>query len=127
MVKELWHKFTTGLPVTPEEWVWLSFGMVGNFVFGSRFFVQWLYSEKYKESRIPEAFWWLSVLGTFILLVYFLHKREVVGILGSGPNLVPYLRNLVLIYRKKRRDREGFEVIMPKTPADGPGDAPPSA
>jgi lipid-A-disaccharide synthase-like uncharacterized protein len=118
-VTNIWHSLR---PVSTEGWVWFCFGMCGNVVFGSRFFVQWLYSEKYKESRIPEIFWWLSVLGTFILMVYFIHRRELVGMLGNGPNLIPYARNLMLIYAKKRRDAAAaLELGSAPAPEQDPG------
>ena len=50
--------------------MWLAIGFLGQFIFGSRFIVQWLYSEYKKESIIPLSFWYLSILGSFILLVY---------------------------------------------------------
>jgi len=109
--------------ISPGEWAWFWFGILGNIVFGSRFFVQWIYSERHKESRVPEAFWWISVVGTTILLLYFLHKRELVGVLGNGPNLIPYARNLILIYRKKRREAAALVdgaapvAAAPMTPA----------
>ena len=100
-----------------SEWWWFVFGMCGNVIFGSRFFIQWIHSERYGESRIPTIFWWFSVFGTMVLFTYFLHRREWVAICGNGPQLIPYTRNLMLVYRKKRKDREaearGFTVIVP--------------
>jgi lipid-A-disaccharide synthase-like uncharacterized protein len=113
-------------PLTFGEWAWFIFGMTGNVVFGSRFFIQWLHSERHKESRVPEIFWWLSVVGTLILFVYFLHKHEWVGLAGNCPNIIPYTRNLVLIYRKKRHDAKAEGHVVPDAPvlehADGSED-----
>ena len=85
------------------------------------FFIQWIHSERHGESRIPTIFWWFSIFGTLVLFTYFLHRREWVAIFGNGPQLIPYTRNLMLVYRKKRKDREalarGFEVVNP-VPAD---------
>ena len=103
------------LPGTPGEWVWLIFGLCGNIAFFTRFLVQWIHSERHKESRIPPIFWWQSLVGTFILLAYFIHKREIVGVLGYIVNVVPYTRNLMLIYRKRRQQAEqkqGFPVVQ---------------
>ncbi|HTW95110.1 MAG TPA: lipid-A-disaccharide synthase N-terminal domain-containing protein [Tepidisphaeraceae bacterium] len=102
-----------GTSATPTEWAWFWFGILGNIIFGSRFFVQWIHSERHKESRVPEAFWWISVVGSLILLMYFTHKRELVGVLGSGPNLIPYTRNLILIYRKKRKGEPDAAAAAP--------------
>lgn len=87
-----------GFPVGP----WEIFGILGNLCFGSRFFVQWVASERAKKSVMPVSFWYLSILGSLILLAYFIHLRSVVGVLAYLPNLVPYSRNLVLILRERR-------------------------
>lgn len=94
------------LPDSVLEWIWLVIGLSGSGIFGFRFFLQWMHSEKHKESRIPVSFWWLSVAGTLMAASYFIHKQQWVALLGNGPQLVPYTRNLVLIYRKKRADAE---------------------
>src|SRR5947199_661096 len=100
-----------------SEWWWFFFGMSGNVIFGSRFFIQWIHSERHGESRIPTIFWWFSVLGTMVLFTYFLHRREWVALWGNGPQLIPYTRNLILVYRKKRRDAEAAQqaasVVQP--------------
>ena len=92
------------VPDEPWKWFWLGFGLMGNAIFGSRFLLQWLHSEKHGESRMPTYFWWQSIVGTIVLLIYFLHRGEIVGILGYVFNLVPYTRNLVLVHRKRRRE-----------------------
>ena len=93
------------LPDEPGKWFWLAFGLCGNACFFTRFLIQWLYSEKHGESRVPIVFWWQSIAGTIILLIYFLHRHDPVGILGYILNIVPYTRNLILVYRKRRADQ----------------------
>lgn len=80
---------------------WELFGFLGNLCFGARFFVQWIASERAKKSVMPISFWYLSIAGSLILLVYFIHVRKIVGILAFLPNLVPYSRNLVLTLRQR--------------------------
>jgi len=80
---------------------WDLVGYLGNIVFGSRFLLQWYVSEKQKKSVIPTAFWWLSLIGTTILAIYFLGLGNGPGILGSVPNGLIYLRNLQLVRRQK--------------------------
>ena len=46
----------------------------------------------------------MSIVGTLMSAAYFLHKHQWVALLGNGPQLIPYTRNLILIYRKKRED-----------------------
>ena len=97
------------------EWTWLIVGLSGQAVFGFRFFLQWLHSERHGESKIPISFWWLSVVGVLLSASYFIYKHQFVALLGNGPQLIPYARNLMLIYGKRRRDLEaaqpGFDVI----------------
>ena len=78
---------------------WLAFGLAGQAAFFSRFLVQWVASERAGESYVPVAFWYLSLLGSVVLLVYAIHRREPVFALGYLPNFVVYTRNLVLLRR----------------------------
>ena len=80
---------------------WLAFGLLGNAAFASRFLVQWWASERAGESVVPKAFWYLSILGSLILLTYALHMKNLVFTLAYLPNCVVYVRNLVLIRRKE--------------------------
>jgi lipid-A-disaccharide synthase-like uncharacterized protein len=82
---------------------WIAFGLVGNALFFSRFLIQWLASERAGKSVVPTAFWYLSLAGSAVLLIYALHKRDPVFILAYLPNAFVYLRNLHLI----RREKEG--------------------
>lgn len=79
--------------------VWLTIGFVGQALFFGRFFVQWLASEKLKQSVIPRAFWYFSLGGGLVLLAYAVHRRDPVFILGQATGLLIYFRNLWLIYR----------------------------
>jgi lipid-A-disaccharide synthase-like uncharacterized protein len=80
--------------------LWLAFGLIGQAAFFSRFLVQWLASERAGESYVPLSFWYLSLLGSLVLLVYAIHRQEPVFALGYLPNSFVYLRNLVLVRRK---------------------------
>jgi lipid-A-disaccharide synthase-like uncharacterized protein len=79
---------------------WLVIGFVGQIMFGMRFFVQWIASEKAKKSVIPIAFWYLSICGSAILLVYAVHRKDPVFILGQSTGFFIYLRNLYLIKKE---------------------------
>ena len=85
------------------ERVWLAFGLLGQGIFGARFIVQWISSERKRESHIPLVFWYLSIIGGIITTGYAIHKRDIVFIIGQGAGLVVYIRNLMLIYRAERR------------------------
>jgi lipid-A-disaccharide synthase-like uncharacterized protein len=78
---------------------WLVFGLLGNAIFFARFLIQWLASERAGRSYVPIAFWHLSIVGSVVLLVYAVHRRDPVFTLAFLPNCVVYVRNLVLIRR----------------------------
>ena len=82
--------------------IWLMIGFAGQVIFGLRFLVQWVCSEIKRESHIPVVFWYLSISGGMILLTYALFRKDPVFILGQSTGLVVYLRNLRLIYQKKK-------------------------
>ncbi len=81
---------------------WIIFGFTAQFVFFLRFVVQWLVSEKRKESVIPLAFWYLSLVGTIMILIYSIRQKDVVFITASVLNSLIYIRNLILINSKKK-------------------------
>ena len=78
------------------------FGFIGQLLFGSRFFIQWIASEKRGESIIPEVFWYLSMAGSIILFTYAIYRRDPVFIMGQCSGVFIYTRNIMLIYKKKR-------------------------
>ena len=81
---------------------WNTVGILGQAVFFSRFYVQWLATEKKKQVVVPVLFWWLSLVGTFLLLLYgiFYDKHRVV-IAGYALAWIPYVRNLMIHKRHK--------------------------
>ena len=81
---------------------WVIFGLFGQFFFFMRFVVQWIVSERKGESVIPDAFWYLSILGSIILLVYAIYRKDPVFILGQSVGSIVYIRNIMLIHNKKR-------------------------
>lgn len=82
--------------------IWICIGFVGQLLFGSRFLIQWIASEKKKESIIPLTFWYLSIGGSAILLLYAIHRKDPVFILGQCTGIFIYLRNLTFISKKSR-------------------------
>lgn len=79
--------------------VWLAAGLAGQALFTARFLVQWIASERAKRSVVPVAFWYFSLAGGLVLLLYALHKRDPVFILGQAGGAVIYARNLYLLHR----------------------------
>ena len=79
------------------EWsVWKVIGWLGNAVFFSRFLVQWYATEKLKRVVVPAAFWWLSLTGSLLLLIYSIERRDSVFIFAYLFTWIPYIRNLVI-------------------------------
>jgi len=81
--------------------IWLVIGLAGQALFSARFLVQWLVSEKRRESVIPVAFWYLSLAGSAVLLTYAIYRKDPVFILGQSMGSFIYLRNLWLIRQKR--------------------------
>ena len=86
----------------PHDRLWLGVGLFGQAVFASRFVVQWLKSEMEGRSVLPVVFWYLSLAGSLLLLVYAIHREDVVFVLGQSCGLLIYARNLYLIRRERR-------------------------
>jgi lipid-A-disaccharide synthase-like uncharacterized protein len=93
---------------------WLAVGFLGQLLFTARFVVQWAVSEKKRESIVPVAFWWLSLLGGGTLLLYAIHRRDPVFVAGQAMGFVVYVRNLMLLDKAKRRmDRRTIRAATP--------------
>ena len=84
----------------------LTLGFVGQTLFFMRFFVQWAHSEKHKRSVIPVSFWYYSLVGSTLLLVYALIRSDLVFVVGQSAGFFIYLRNLYFISREKRTASE---------------------
>lgn len=83
------------------DFLWVTFGTLGQLIFFSRWIIQWLSSEKSKSSVIPVAFWWCSLLGGIITLIYAHHIGSFPFMLAQAIGIVVYSRNLYLINRRK--------------------------
>jgi lipid-A-disaccharide synthase-like uncharacterized protein len=93
--------------LSTEEIVWLGIGFFGQSLFFSRWLLQWVVSEKKAESQIPVSFWYMSLVGSIIVLAYAVHKIDPVFIAGQSVGTVVYIRNLILIHRAKERVKSG--------------------
>jgi lipid-A-disaccharide synthase-like uncharacterized protein len=74
--------------------VWI--GLAGQALFNVRFLYQWYSSEKIGQSVLPNGFWWLSLAGSILVIMYSLHGSDVVLLLSQTLALGPYVRNIVL-------------------------------
>jgi lipid-A-disaccharide synthase-like uncharacterized protein len=82
------------------QWsVWKVVGWLGNLIFFSRVAVQWYVAEKKKQVVVPAAFWWLSLVGSLLLLIYSLKVKNSVFIFAYAFTWIPYIRNLIIHQR----------------------------
>ena len=98
------------------DWtVWKIVGWLGNAVFFSRFIVQWYATEKRKQVVVPQAFWWLSLVGSLTLLCYSIHKKDSVFIAAYAFTWIPYIRSL-MIHRQHKAAHTNCDGCGKKIP-----------
>ena len=73
---------------------WLIVGLVGQAMFFGRFLVQWIASERARRSVVPIGFWYMSIAGGLITLVYAIYQQDPVFILGQTTGTIVYVRNI---------------------------------
>lgn len=81
--------------------IWITIGLIAQILFFFRFLIQWIVSERKGESVIPIQFWYLSIVGSLMLLMYSVWRKDPVFILGQCMGSIIYVRNLLLIYKKQ--------------------------
>lgn len=84
----------------------MALGFAGQALFSARFLVQWAVSEARRESVIPLAFWYFSVGGGLLLLAYSILRHDPVFVVGQAAGLIVYVRNLILIFRRRQQARK---------------------
>ncbi len=90
------------------DW-WVLFGLVAQVIFAMRFVVQWIASERAGRSVMPVAFWFISLGGGLLTLVYGLVRREPIIIIGQVLAVFIYVRNLMLIWKERRGRAAGVD------------------
>jgi lipid-A-disaccharide synthase-like uncharacterized protein len=96
------------LGVATNFWFWKIIGWSGNVIFGIRFVIQWIASERARKSVIPVGFWECSAVGSVLLLCYFaIYRHDSVGVLSSAMPLPIYLRNLYFRYTHREPQHPG--------------------
>lgn len=86
--------------LTPLSMTWHLFGFLGMILFSSRFWLQWWCAERRGESYLGPSFWWISLIGEGVCCFYFFIIGDLVNFIGPAFALIPYTRNLMLIYKK---------------------------
>ncbi|MBB6634605.1 lipid-A-disaccharide synthase N-terminal domain-containing protein [Cohnella thailandensis] len=85
-----------------REWFWVGLGLLGQLLFTGRFVVQWIASEKAKKSIVTKSFWVFGILGSTILSVYAVYRKDPVYIIGQAPGIFIYTRNLMLMKKEEK-------------------------
>ncbi len=85
---------------------WILFGFFAQFIFFLRFIVQWYLSEKYKKIIIPKLFWYLSIFGAILILIYSLHRNDPVFIAAGFLQIIIYSRNLAIHKKSEKLDKK---------------------
>ena len=96
------------MTITTEQ-IWLAIGFLGQAFFSARFLVQWIASERAGKSVVPMAFWFFSIGGGTMTLVYGLVKREPVIIIGQLLSNIIYIRNVMLIFKHHAKGSETLD------------------
>ncbi len=79
-------------------------GILGQSCFFLRFLIQWIVSEKQRESTVPIIFWYFSISGACLTFTYAYWRADPVFMIGQSVGIFVYIRNLALIYRKRRME-----------------------
>lgn len=99
------------IPTTPWQttsiasvsFLWHVLGTLAYLLFSSRFWIQWWLAEKSHSSQLTTSFWWLSLIGALLSIAYFLRINDSVNLLGPLVGMVPYIRNLMLLKKEKKK------------------------
>jgi lipid-A-disaccharide synthase-like uncharacterized protein len=81
--------------------IWTFIGLMAQGMFFLRFIFQWYYSEKAKKTVVPPIFWYLSMLGAILTVVYALARADVVFLFAGVLQIILYLRSLMLLKNDK--------------------------
>jgi lipid-A-disaccharide synthase-like uncharacterized protein len=103
----LWKILSTPFEEFMKNPVWEAIGFLGQAVFFGRFIIQWVASERKKRTVVPVAFWYMSLIGGFITLLYAIHVGRLVFIMAFSLSSIIYIRNLVIYYKRRSR-RKGL-------------------
>lgn len=85
-----------GLSLGLDHSPWMLVGWLGQFIFLSRFPLQWWEAERRGRAELSRRFWQVSLAGSLLLLGYALWRRDPVISVSQGFGLLTYTRNLML-------------------------------
>lgn len=77
-----------------NQYVVFTIGFVAQLLFSARLLVQWISSEKAGRVLSPLLFWQLSILASFLLVLYGVLRHDLAILLGQAITYGIYIRNL---------------------------------
>jgi 4-amino-4-deoxy-L-arabinose transferase-like glycosyltransferase/lipid-A-disaccharide synthase-like uncharacterized protein len=93
----------------------LSLGFLAQGLFSARFIIQLIRSEKAGKVLSPLVFWQLSILASFLLMVYGTFRQDIVIVGGQIFGYYIYIRNLQLqnAWDKFSKWLRGLILVLP--------------
>lgn len=91
---------------------WIVFSIAAGVIFYSRFYLQWIVSEIKRESVVPVFFWYQSIVGSLMLMVWSIYDQSPLGALSQSLNVVPYSRNVVHIWRERGHLTRTWNIVL---------------
>jgi lipid-A-disaccharide synthase-like uncharacterized protein len=89
-----------------EHWGWTILGFAAQGLFSARFLIQWLASEKARRFVMPIHFWYFSIAGGALNLIYSIHLWKAPLIFGAIASLITSTRSYVLHRRGLKAEPE---------------------
>ena len=75
----------------------LALGIISQLIFTLRFIIQLIISEKNKFSQLPNTFWILSLVGSVLILIYSIFRKDPILFIGHAFGIIIYCRNLIIL------------------------------
>ncbi|MET4104813.1 lipid-A-disaccharide synthase N-terminal domain-containing protein [Hymenobacter sp. UYP22] len=80
-----------------SQTVALGIGLVSQLLFSSRIVLQWIQSERAKRVLVPTLFWQISLVSSFLMIVYGILRHDPVILGAQLISYAIYIRNLQLL------------------------------
>ena len=85
-------------------------GLLGQAAWSSRFITQWVLAERSGRSELTPVFWWISLVGNALMLLYVIPLGDPIWIAGLAVGPVVQVRNLVLLAKARKSSSQAERV-----------------
>ena len=75
----------------------LGIGLASQLLFSSRIVLQWVQSERAKRVLVPTLFWQISLVSSFLMIIYGMLRQDPVILAAQLVSYGIYIRNLQLL------------------------------